>query len=442
MTDEKKTISAVLIGMVDSGKSTIAGNFLSQLKYIDAKTMKDLEIQANEMGKSSFKYAWVLDNLKSERERGITIDISLQKFETSNYAYTIIDAPGHRDFMKNLITGTSQGDIAVLCVDASPDAFEASVSEYGQLREHILLAHTLGVKQIIVVINKMDCTAPTPYNEARFDECVKETTAYIESVGYTKDDVMFVPCSGWAGENLIQKSDKMPWYEGPCLLEMFDSVRAPIRHIHKPLRIPIQDIYRVGGIGTVPVGRIEAGVIRSKMDVVFAPSDITSEVVSVERHHKIVEEAEAGSNVGFAIRNVSVKELHRGFVASDARNNPATSVKSFVTHCIILNHPGEIADGYCPVVDIHTAHVTCSFKLLEKKDRQTGEVLEKNPKCVRTGDACTVEMFPTKPVSVEPFDDYPALGRFAVRDMNQTIAVGTVISIVREEAVLDEADDW
>lgn len=395
------------------------------------------------MGKASFKFAWVLDNLKAERERGITIDISLQKFETSNYGYTIIDAPGHRDFIKNLITGTSQADVAILVVDACNGAFETGVGGNGQMREHVLLAHTLGVKQLVVAINKMDCTEPLPYSEGRYKECANETLAYIRNVGFEDGCVQCVPISGWCGDNIKEKSENMSsWYDGPTLMEALDAIDAPERPVNKPLRIPIQDVYKIGGIGTVPVGRIESGIIRPGIDVAFAPTDIVAEVKSVERHHKSIDEAGPGANVGFSVKNVAVQDLQRGNVASNANDNPATGVESFTAHCIILNHPGEITDGYCPVIDCHTAHVACSFNIIERKDRRTGEVLETNPKSVKTGDACTVIMKPTKPFCVETFEDFPPLGRFAVRDMKQTIAVGIIKSVVRKQPEVDEADDW
>jgi len=267
--------------------------------------------------------------------------------------------------------------------------------------------------------------------------------AYVRSVGYADDCVQCIPISGWYGDNITQKSDNLcGWYHGPTLMEALDAIEAPVRPLDKPLRIPIQDVYKIGGIGTVPVGRVEAGIIRPGIDIAFAPTDIIAEVKSVERHHKSIDEASAGANVGFSVKNVAVKDIQRGMVASNANDRPAVGVESFTAHCVILNHPGEISDGYCPVIDCHTAHVACSFHITEKKDRRTGEVLEINPKSVKTGDACTVEMKPTKAFCVETFEEFPPLGRFAVRDMKQTVAVGIITSVVRKEVEVDEADDW
>jgi elongation factor 1-alpha len=395
------------------------------------------------MGKGSFKYAWVLDKLKAERERGITIDIALWKFETPKYYVTVIDAPGHRDFIKNMITGTSQADCAILIIAAGTGEFEAGISKDGQTREHALLAFTLGVKQLIVAINKMDTTK---YSSDRFEEITKEVKVFIKKVGYDPATVPMVPISGWHGDNMLEPSENMPWFKGwektikgvtvkgKTLLEAIDNIDPPSRPTDKPLRLPLQDVYKIGGIGTVPVGRVETGVIKPGMVVTFAPTGLTTEVKSVEMHHESLAEGLPGDNVGFNIKNVSVKEIRRGFVCSDSKNDPAKEAASFVAQVIILNHPGQIAAGYSPVVDCHTAHIACKFaELLEKIDRRSGAKLEEAPKFVKSGDAAMIKMVPTKPMCVESFKEYPPLGRFAVRDMRQTVAVGVIKSVDKTE---------
>ncbi|KAL7985664.1 hypothetical protein Chor_004234 [Crotalus horridus] len=360
MGKEKTHINIVVIGHVDSGKSTTTGHLIYKCGGIDKRTIEKFEKEAAE-------YAWVLDKLKAERERGITIDISLWKFETTKYYITIIDAPGHRDFIKNMITGTSQADCAVLIVAAGVGEFEAGISKNGQTREHALLAYTLGVKQLIVGINKMDSTEP-PYSEKRYDEIVKEVSAYIKKIGYNPATVPFVPISGWHGDNMLEPSPN------------------------------------TRGIGTVPVGRVETGILRPGMVVTFAPVNITTEVKSVEMHHEALSEAMPGDNVGFNVKNVSVKDIRRGNV-------------------IILNHPGQISAGYSPVIDCHTAHIACKFaELKEKIDRRSGKKLEDNPKSLKSGDAAIVEMIPGKPMP----------GRFAVRDMRQTVAVGVIKNVEKK----------
>ncbi|CAH2012094.1 unnamed protein product [Acanthoscelides obtectus] len=338
MGKEKTHINIVVIGHVDSGKSTSTGHLIYKCGGIDKRTIEKFEKEAQEMGKGSFKYAWVLDKLKAERERGITIDIALWKFETSKYYVTIIDAPGHRDFIKNMITGTSQADCAVLIV-------AAGISKNGQTREHALLAFTLGVKQLIVGVNKMDSTEP-PYSEARFEEIKKEVSSYIKKIGYAKfNTVPFVPISGWHGDNMLEPSDKMPWFKGKTLIEALDAILPPSRPTEKPLRLPLQDVYKIGGIGTVPVGRVETGILKPGMVVTFAPVGLTTEVKSVEMHHEALQEAVPGDNVGFNVKNVSVKELRRGYVAGDSKNNPPKGASDFTAQVIVLNHPGQIANG-------------------------------------------------------------------------------------------------
>jgi len=443
---DKFHINIVVIGHVDSGKSTSTGHMIYKCGGIDKRVIEKFEKEAQEMGKGSFKYAWVLDKLKAERERGITIDIQLMNFGTKKYYVTIIDAPGHRDFIKNMITGTSQADCAVLIVASSTGEFEAGISKNGQTREHALLAYTLGVKQMIVGINKIDNTEP-PYSEKRFGEIQKEVQSYVKKVGYNPKAVAYVPISGWHGDNMIEASTNMPWYKGwnierktpegkeeklsgKTLLEAIDGIAQPVRPKDKPLRLPLQDVYKIGGIGTVPVGRVETGTIAANMVVTFSPANVTTEVKSVEMHHTTLEKGVPGDNVGFNVKNVSIKDIKRGMVTSDSKNDPAKETKAFLAQVIVLNHPGEIHAGYQPVLDCHTAHVACKFAELQQKiDRRSGKVLEENPKMVKTGDAAMINLIPSKPMCVEAFSDYQPLGRFAVRDMRQTVAVGIIKSV-------------
>jgi elongation factor 1-alpha len=434
MGKEKLHVNLVVIGHVDSGKSTTTGHLIYKCGGIDKRTIEKFEKESAELGKSSFKYAWVLDKLKAERERGITIDISLWKFETGKYYFTIIDAPGHRDFIKNMITGTSQADCAVLVVPAPTGEFETSISKDGQTREHALLAYTLGVKQMIVAINKMD-EKTVNYSQSRYEEIQKEVAAYIKKVGYNPAKVQFVPVSGWMGDNMIDLSSNMPWYKGKTLLEALDNLEPPTRPIDKPLRLPLQDVYKIGGIGTVPVGRVETGVLKPGMVVTFAPANVSTEVKSVEMHHEALTEAVPGDNVGFNVKNVSVKDIRRGMVCGESKNDPPKEADSFKAQVIILNHPGQIRAGYTPVLDCHTAHIACKFRaLVSKIDRRTGKELEAEPKFVKSGDSAIAELVPSKPMCVEPFTTYPPLGRFAVRDMRQTVAVGVIKEVTKKDA--------
>lgn len=445
MGKDKTHINIVVIGHVDSGKSTTTGHLIYKCGGIDKRTIEKYEKEANEMGKGSFKYAWVLDNLKAERERGITIDAALSKFETPKFYVTVIDAPGHRDFIKNMITGTSQADCAVLSISAATGEFEAGISNEGQTREHALLAYTLGVKQLIVAVNKMDTCQ---WSEERYKEICGEVQKFLKKVGYKPEAVAMIPLSGWLGDNMIEGTANMPWWKGceivrpsgnktvKTLIEAIDAIEPPARPSDKPLRLPLQDVYKIGGIGTVPVGRVETGVIKPGMVVNFAPAGVSTEVKSVEMHHESVPEGTPGDNVGFNVKNISVKDIRRGFVTSDTKNDPAKEAGSFVAQVIVLNHPGQISVGYTPVVDCHTAHIACKFtELIAKIDRRTNKTTEEVPQFVKSGDSALVKMVPTKPLCVESFTEYPPLGRFAVRDMRQTVAVG----VIKEVEKVDRA---
>ena len=341
MGKEKDRLNLVVIGHVDSGKSTSTGHLIYKCGGIDARTIEKFEKEAQEMGKSTFKYAWVLDKLKAERERGITIDIALWKFESTKRIFTIIDAPGHRDFIKNMITGTSQADAAILMIASGKGEFEAGFSSDGQTREHALLAQTMGVKEMIVAINKMDDVS-TNYSQERYLEIKAELSNYLKKVGYNPAKIEFIPISGWVGDNMIDRSENMKWYTGPILLDALDAITPPKRPTDKPLRLPLQDVYKIGGIGTVPVGRVETGSLKPGMVVTFGPVGTSTEVKSVEMHHEQVEEAIPGDNVGFNVKNLSVKDIKRGYVCSDSKNDPAKDTDMFGAQVIVLNHPGQI----------------------------------------------------------------------------------------------------
>ena len=427
---KKLHVNLVVIGHVDSGKSTSTGHLIYQCGGIDEKTIKKYEEEAKLTGKESFKFAWVLDNLKAERERGISIDITLWKFDSPKHTFTIIDASGHRDFIKNMITGTSQNDVAILVVSSGKGEFESGFGKDGQTREHALLAYTMGIKQVVCAVNKMDSH---DYSEERYNEIRTEVLSYLKLVGFQEKNVNFVAYSGFVGDNLVEKSDKMPWYKGDTFLEALDKVDPPSRPFEKPLRLPLQDCYKITGIGTVAVGRVETGILKVGGILAFAPGGVTTECKSIEAFHTDVSEAGPGENVGFNIRGFNAKDFKRGCVASDSKNDPAKESISFNAQVIVINHPNKILPGYTPVLDCHTSHIACKFeKLLSKIDRRSGIEIEAEPKSIINTEACIVMIVPQKPMCVETFAEYPPLGRFAVRDMKQTVAIGVIKSVVKK----------
>jgi len=425
---EKPHLNLVIIGHVDHGKSTTMGHLLYLAGAIDDRTIKQYEEEAQRLGKETFKFAWVLDSLKEERERGLTIDLRYLKFETPHYFFTIIDAPGHRDFVKNMITGASQADAAVLFVSAKKGEFEAGIGPGGQTREHAFLAFTLGVRQLVVAINKMDDPSVN-WGQERYEEIKNEISRMLRLVGYNPDTINFVPTSGWTGDNLVKKSDKMPWYKGPTLYEALDAFKLPPKPIDKPLRIPIQDVYTITGVGTVPVGRVETGVLKEGDKIIFMPANKTGEVKSIETHHVRIQRAEPGDNIGFNVRGVSKRDIKRGDVAGHL-DNPPSVAKEFIGQIIVIHHPTAIAAGYTPVLHAHTAQVACRFaELIKKIDPRTGQTIEENPAFLKTGDSAIVRFQPLRPIAIETYTDFPEIGRFAIRDMGTTIAAGIVREI-------------
>ena len=428
---EKPHLNLVIMGHVDHGKSTTTGHLLYLAGAIDERTIKAFEAEAEKMGKGTFKYAWVLDNLKEERERGLTIDLRFLKFETKKYYFTVIDAPGHRDFVKNMITGASQADGAVLFCSAKRGEFEAGIGPGGQTREHAFLAFTLGVRQVLVAVNKMD-DASVNWSQERYNEIKNEISRMLKMVGFKAEKIPFVPVSGWTGDNLVKKSDKMPWYTGPTLMDALDTFELPPKPTNKPLRVPVQDVYSITGIGTVPVGRVETGVLKEGDNVVFMPANKTAEVKSIEMHHSRIPRAEPGDNIGFNVRGVAKTDIHRGDVAGPVDNPPAVA-KEFVGQIIVIYHPTAIAAGYTPVLHYHTGQVACRFtELVRKIDPRSGQVVEEKPSFLKTGDAAWVRMEPLHMIALETYQDFPELGRFAIRDMGTTVAAGVVKEITKK----------
>ncbi|MCD6571817.1 MAG: translation elongation factor EF-1 subunit alpha [Thermoplasmata archaeon] len=424
---EKPHLNLAVIGHVDHGKSTLVGRVLLDTGQFPAHMVEKFKEEAKAKGKESFALAWIFDQLKEERERGLTIDVAHKKFETEKYYFTIIDAPGHRDFVKNMITGTSQADAAILVVAAQHGVM-------AQTREHAFLARTLGVNQMIIAINQMDATQP-PYDKNRFEQVKADVDKLLKSIGYKDDQLTYVPVSAFVGDNIKEKG-KLTWWDGDTLLDALNKLKVPEKPIDKPLRWPVQDVYNIKGVGTVPVGKVVCGVLKPGDKIIFKPSmkpgGVIGEVKTIEMHHEQLDKAVPGDNIGVNIRGVSKNDIRRGDVAGPV-DKPPKVAKSFTAQIMVLNHPSVIAKGYTPVFHCHTAQVACRFEeLLKKIDPRTGEVKEENPDFLKTGDAAIVKIVPTRPMVIEPVKEFPQLGRFAVRDMGQTVAAGVCIEV--EEA--------
>jgi elongation factor 1-alpha len=421
MAQQKPHINLVTIGHVDHGKSTLVGRLLFEHGEVPAHIIEQYKKEATEKGKATFEFAWVMDRLKEERERGVTIDLNHKKFETDKYYFTLIDAPGHRDFVKNMITGTSQADAAMLVV-SSRDG-EGVMS---QTREHAFLARTLGVQQLIVLANKMDVTQP-PYSQERYNQVKADIEKLLSSIGFR--NVPIIPISGYKGDNILKPSPNLKWYNGPTLLQALDSLKVPEKPTNKPLRLPVQDVYSITGIGTVPVGRIETGILKVGDKVVFQPADKQGEVKSIEMHHENMTQAEPGDNVGFNVRGIAKNDVKRGDVCG-SQSSPPTVVKGFTAQIVVLNHPSVIAVGYKPVFHVHTSQVACRIeeivKTLNPKD---GTTLKEKPDFIKTGDIAIVKIIPDRPLVIEKVSEFPQMGRFAVRDMGQTVAAGQCIDV-------------
>ncbi len=409
MAKAKEHLNLAFIGHVDHGKSTLVGHLLLKAGAIAEQQLDD--------GENKFRF--VMDKLGEERERGVTIDLAHQKFSTNKYDYTVVDCPGHRDFVKNMITGASQADAAVLVVAANDGVMP-------QTKEHMFLSMTLGIKQIIIAVNKMDMEN---YSEERFNEVKEEVSVLLKSIGKDPATVPFIPISAFEGDNIKENSDNMTWYKGDALIPALDKLTAPEKPIDLPLRVPIQDVYSITGVGTVPVGRVETGIMKQGDNVIFEPAGASGEVKSIEMHHEVFPEAEPGDNIGFNVRGVGKNDIRRGDVAGHTSDAP-TVAKEFTAQVVVLQHPGVITVGYTPVFHCHTSQTACTFlDLTTKLDPATGQPEPTKPDFIKTGDAAIVQIKPTKPMVMEEAQKIPPMGRFAIRDMGQTVAAGLCLKI-------------
>ena len=427
MAKEKPTMNVVFVGHVDAGKSTCVGRLMFDGGAVSEQEMARLKTEAQKHGKAGFEFAYIMDSIKEERERGVTIDLSYKKLMTQKYEITIIDAPGHRDFVKNMITGASQADAAFLVI-AAPAGVQP------QTTEHLWLLRTMGVKNLAIAINKMDAVE---YKEDRFKTVKEDVSKLLKQVGINPDNTPFLAVSGLQGDNIFKKTDKMPWYKGPSVVEQIDLFPAPELPTNLPMRMPVQDVYEITGIGTVPVGKVETGIMKVGQKVIVLPgrsgTGIPGEVKTIEAHHETLPDAPAGMNVGVNIRGVGKKDIARGDVICEA-SAPIPIVEEFIAQIAVINHPTVLAKGYAPVFHVHTAQVPCQFtELIEQIDPKTGQVIKQNPDFLKNGDVAKVRIRPQGNLCLETAKENPFMGRFAVRDAGATVAAGMCLEIVKKK---------
>jgi elongation factor 1-alpha len=435
MAKEKEHINLVFIGHVDHGKSTTVGRLLFDSGNVGEQAMRKLKEKAEQLGKKGFEFAFVMDNLKEEQERGVTIDLAHKRFDTDKYYFTIIDAPGHRDFIKNMITGASQADCAVLVVAAN-DGVNA------QTKEHLKLSKIFGVGQLIVAVNKMDISG-VDWSEDRFKAVVEQVKKEAAVAGWKTDLIQFLPIASLPGDNIAKKTEKMAWWTGDNLLQAINKFEVPQKPTDLPLRLPIQDVYNITGIGVVPVGRVETGLLKVGQKVIIVPGregkGVPAEMKSIEMHHEQVQQAEPGDNVGFNARGIGKKDIARGDVLGEA-SHPPTVATEFTAQIVIMNHPSVVTVGYTPVFHIHTAQVACQFvEIVKKMDPKTGQEVTENKDILRNGDAAIVRLRPVQALVIEKNSEIPQMSRFAIRDSGVTVAAGMCIEVVKKELVPTKA---
>jgi len=425
MAKQKPIINIAFVGHVDHGKSTTIGRLMFDSGKLSPQELDKLKAEAQKHGKVGFEFAFVMDKFKEERERGVTIDLSYEKLITNKYEATIIDAPGHKDFIKNMITGASQSDAAFLTISAK-DGVQP------QTKEHVWLLRTMGVGQIAVSVNKMDAV---DYKEDAFNKVKTEASALLKQAGYKPETITFLAVSGFKGDNVVKKSENMPWYKGPTIMEQIDLFNMPTKATNLPLRMPLQDVYEITGIGTVPVGKIVSGVMKVGQKIIILPGrtgkGVEGEIRSVEMHHEQLPQAEAGDNVGVNIRGIGKKDVARGDVVCDAAA-PATMVDEFVAQIAIISHPTVIAKGYTPVFHVHTAQIPCQFIELIEKTSPDGSTT-KNPDFLKNGDVAKVRLKPIGNLVLETQAKNPQMARFAIRDAGATVGAGVCIEVVEKK---------
>uniref|UniRef100_A0A1A7WXW2 HBS1-like protein n=1 Tax=Iconisemion striatum TaxID=60296 RepID=A0A1A7WXW2_9TELE len=425
----KPLLNLVVIGHVDAGKSTLMGHLLYLLGNVNKRTMHKYEQESKKAGKASFAYAWVLDETGEERDRGVTMDVGMTKFETNSKVVTLMDAPGHKDFIPNMITGAAQADVAVLVVDASRGEFEAGFEAGGQTREHALLVRSLGVTQLAVAVNKMD---QVNWQQERFQEITSKLGHFLKQAGFKESDVFYIPTSGLSGENLVTRSSASQltsWYSGPSLLEQIDAFKAPQRSVDKPFRLCVSDVFKDQGSGFCVTGKIEAGYIQTGDKILAMPPNETCTVKGITLHDEALDWAAAGDHISLTVTGMDIIKINVGCVFCNPKE-PIRACTRFRARILLFNIEVPITQGFPVLLHYQTVSEPATIrKLISVLHKSSGEVLKKKPKCLSKGMNAIVEIQTQRPVSLELYKDYKELGRFMLRYVGSTIAAGVVTEI-------------
>nr|CAD7196559.1 unnamed protein product [Timema douglasi] len=425
----KEQLHMVVIGHVDAGKSTLMGHLLYSLGQVNKKTMHKYEQESKKLGKQSFVYAWILDETGEERSRGITMDIGLSKFETASKVVTLLDAPGHKDFIPNMITGATQADVALMVVDATRGEFETGFESGGQTREHALLVRSLGVSQLGVVVNKLDTVG---WSQERFQEIVSKLGAFLRQAGFREPDVSYVPCSGLTGQNLVcapTEDELLRWYHGPCLLEVVDKFRSPERPISKPFRLSVNDIFKGTGSGFCVSGRVETGMVHAGDKVLVQPQNEAAIVKALTIDEMPVQVAFAGDQVSATLSGIDMQNVSVGYILCD----PVKSISvtsHFEARIVVFNITVPITKGYSVVLHhqslVEQAVIT---KLVSQLHKSSGEIVKRRPRCLPKNSSAVVELHTSRPICMELYKDVKELGRLMLRIGGVTVAAGLVTKV-------------
>merc|ERR1711970_1023626 len=462
---EKKHMSVVICGHVDSGKSTTTGRLLFELGGIEERTMTKLKEEAERLGKGSFAFAFYMDTQKEERERGVTISCTTKEFFTDNYHYSVIDAPGHRDFIKNMISGAAQADVGVLMVPADGN-FVTAIQKgdhkagevQGQTRQHARLINLLGVKQLIVCVNKMNAEPSACYKEARYNEIKDEMKSMLIKVGWPKPFIEkrtpVLPISGWMGDNLLNKSENMDWWKGmdvklsktqsvhvDTLKEALNNFVQPAqRDPDKDMRLPLSGVYKIKGVGDVLTGRVEQGSVKPGEEVKFLPTHTastacTGKVFTVEMHHKRVDAGMSGDNIGMNVKALNKDNMPRvGDVMVYKSDEAIQITKNFTCQVQILEIPGEIKVGYSPIGHVRCGRAACRLVQINwKMGKDTGGEKAEGVVALKTNDAAEAVFEPQQPMVVDQFDKCEGLSRIAFMDGNSAVMLGKVTAVNSEK---------